>query len=306
MTSFDEDPTSDRPASEEELERELLASGRLDGPSPAARERALQAGLLALSSRRPSQAPIALSVAALGLAAAAAFALSARTNRERPPEVRAEAPALTSSVVTSPPSPRACPELVVGRGDAPSIATWEHDGPSIVAADGRSGTWLTFDDGTAKQNFANGAQLVGTPLAAAHSRRALHLRGGHFTKWGVAFGADLATGACYDASAYAGIEFSAKGQAALYVGVQVIDVQSPKFGGFCEHEPCYNSHRKRVVLDSSFKRYRVRWEELAQLDSRSAFPLDLKRIRFLEFSLRPEDTPFDFWLDDVAFIPRGE
>jgi hypothetical protein len=49
----------------------------------------------------------------------------------------------------------------------------------------------------------------------------------------------------------------------------------------------------------------VRWDELEQLNPSQRIPLDTKRIRFLEFSVHPEETPFDLWLDDVSLLPKG-
>jgi hypothetical protein len=193
----------------------------------------------------------------------------------------------------------------VASGKEPLLEDWEQQDSMLLRVDGRSGNWLTFDDGTAKQNVASSSQLVPSRIIGGRSRQGLHLSGGRFTDWGVTFGTDLATGACYDATAYDGIEFWAKGRAAIYVGVQVIDVQSPKFGGFCDGDECYNSHRKRIDLSQDWQRYAVRWDELRQLNPSERFELDTKRIRFLEFAVLPEDTPFDLWLDDVSLLPKG-
>jgi hypothetical protein len=244
----------------------------------------------------------------MSVAAAAAFALFSRANGANTADVRPETtlPARSSEkpeqIVTP---PRPCPEVVVASGNEPLLENWEARDSLLLRADGRSGNWLTFDDGTAKQNVASSSQLLPSPIVGGRSRQGLHLSGGRFAEWGVAFGTDLATGACYDATAYDGIEFWAKGRAAIHVGVQVIDVQSPKFGGFCEGDGCYNSHRKRVELGAEWRRYTVRWQELQQLNPRQRVPLDTKRVRFLEFSVFPEDTPFDLWLDDVSLLRKG-
>jgi len=303
-------PPPGDPEAEERLAQQLLASARYDAPGSGARRRALEAGFAALEAReRISFRPVLIGAAALGVAAAAVFALFLRDQPARVADVRPETPAPAQS-----PSPeprreaeplRPCPEVVVARGDAPLIDDWELEDSAILRADGRSGAWLTFDDGTSKQSVASSSQLEPSRITGGRSRHGLHLSGGHFTEWGVTFGTDLATGACYDASAYDGVEFWAKGPAALYLGVQVIDVQSPKFGGFCSGDGCYNSHRKRVNLSASWQRYSVRWDELAQLHPGGRLSLDTKRLRFLEFTILPEDTPFDVWVDEVSFIPKG-
>ncbi|MFZ5893951.1 MAG: hypothetical protein ACOY0T_23010 [Myxococcota bacterium] len=329
MSARDSQPPSNPAASEsasasatnsQRLAADLLRSAKLDQPTATARERALQAGLHALHTpiaRTHSRRAVAAAIAS-SLALAAAFALYIRAHRERPPELRAEpvAPAQSARVgaLTSAPSAhppplqtplRPCPETVVATGSAPLIDDWEHTGSALPTADGRTGVWLTFDDGTAKQNFPSGSQPTSVFTHGGRSRRALHLRGGRFSDWGVVFGTDFANGACYDASAYAGIEFWAKGPARVHVGVQIIDIQSPKFGGFCEKDNCYNSHRKPVELDRTWKRYSVRWEELQQVRPTGTVPFDVRRIRFLEFALFKDDTPFDIWIDDVRFVSRG-
>ena len=86
----------------------------------------------------------------------------------------------------------------------------------------------------------------------------------------------------------------------------MIDVQDEKYGGFCKAEPdCYNTHRKLVALSKTWKHYVVRWEELAQL-YKAGPPIDFdpRRVRFLEFGIGPESTPFDVWIDDVSFVKR--
>jgi hypothetical protein len=298
----------DDPGVEEKLAAELLASARLDAPGAGARRRTLEAGFAALDAReRFSLRPILIGAGGLAVAAAAVFALflraparvaDVRPELPPPPEVKQAEPKKDAD------APRPCPEVVVARGHEPLIDDWEDAGSALLRADGRSGAWLTFDDGTSKQNVASSSQLQPSRLIGGRSRNGLHLSGGRFSEWGVTFGTDLATGACYDASAYDGIAFWAKGEVAVYVGVQVIDVQSPKFGGFCSGDGCYNSHRRRVNLTPAWQRHVVRWSELEQLHPTSRFPLDTKRIRFLEFTILPEDTPFDVWLDDVSFVSK--
>jgi hypothetical protein len=294
---------------EEKLAAELLASARLDAPGPGARRRALEAGFAALDAReRFALRPILIGAAGLAVAAAAVVVLFLRAPA-RVPDVRPELPPPSEAKKSEPKKEvetrRPCPEVVVARGNEPLIEDWEEQDSAALRLDGRSGNWLTFDDGTAKQNVASSSQLRPSRLSGGRSRYGLHLSGGRFSDWGVSFGTDLATGSCYDASAYDGIAFWAKGEIAVYVGVQVIDVQSPKFGGFCSGDSCYNSHRKRVNLSPTWQRHVVRWSELEQLNPSGRFPLDTKRIRFLEFTIMREDTPFDLWIDDVSFVTKA-
>jgi hypothetical protein len=289
-----------------------LSSAKLDTPDDAAKQRSLAAGLAAVAERRaPRRAPAVVGVA-LALAAGVALFLASRGDddaqkvaAERLHEVAPERanPAPVASVVAARP---ACPKLVVARGDAPLLDDWEESDSRVAPLDGREGNWITYDDGTGKQTPPDKSPLFPARLHGGRgtSTRALHMVGGKFKDWGVTFGAELADAACYDASAYAGIEFWAKGSGFLKVGLQMIDVQDEKYGGFCKTD-CYNTHRKVVALSKTWQHYVVRWEELAQL-YKAGPPLDFDptRVRFLEFGVGPESTPFDLWIDDVAFVKR--
>jgi hypothetical protein len=174
----------------------------------------------------------------------------------------------------------------------------------VAPLDGRTGNWATYDDGTGKQTPPDKSPLFPARIAGGRgtSTRALHLFGGKFKNWGVTFGAELASAACYDASAYGGIEFWAKGPGVIKVGFQMIDIQDEKYGGFCKTD-CYNTHRKVIELSKNWKHYSVRWDELHQLYKAGApLAFDPSRVRMLDFGIGPEATPFDLWLDDVEFV----
>ena len=298
-----------------EIERLLLRSASLDLPTAGARQRALEAGLAALVAEPPRRAGrvIAIGVAALSLAAAAAVALYLRSHpepqavAERVPPEPTQAPAAPAPSLSVAPLPlSACSELAIARGDAPLIEDWEAKDSNVLLLDGRKGSWANYDDGTGKQNPPVRSPLFPSriPGGRGASKSALHLSGGRFSDWGVTFGAELADQACYDASAYAGIEFWAKGPGKIKVGVQMIDVQDVKYGGLCRND-CYNSHRKAVTLGKGFQKYTIPWDDLKQLyQAGPPIALDPKRIRFLEFGIAAEDTPFDVWIDDVSFLPR--
>lgn len=317
--SHPHDPTGPRsappPSGEHpEVERLLLRSAQLDVPPAGAKQRALEAGLAALVDKPVRRGRVmAIGVAGAALAAAAATALFLRQNPE--PKAVAERVVTEPSAPAAPaPSPlsvaplplSACSELAIARGDAPLIEDWEAKDSTLLLLDGRKGSWVNYDDGTGKQNPPVRSPLFPSRIPGGRdaSKHALHLSGGRYTNWGVTFGAELAEQACYDASAYAGIEFWAKGPGKIKIGVQMIDVQDVKYGGLCRND-CYNSHRSEVTLGKSFQRFTIRWEDLRQLyPAGTPIPLDPKRIRFLEFGIAAEDTPFDVWVDDVSFLAR--
>jgi hypothetical protein len=298
-------------AEQAELERLLLRSAKLDVAPAAGREAARRRGLEQLGAERRARRRRRWAVTGGVLAVAAAVGLfvarplppshvSAEHLREVTPPPK---PAPTAPLPVAPPR---CAALVVAKGDAPLIEDFEHDDSWVLAADGRKGSWSTYDDGTGKQSTPSRSGLFPSriPGGRGASKQALHVSGGKFTDWGVTFGAELADAACYDASAYAGIEFWAKGPGAIRVGLQMIDVQDVKYGGFCQTD-CYDTHRKIVELTPAFERYVVRWEELRQLFAADPpVTFDPRRVRFLEFNVAAKDTPFDVWLDDVSFVRR--
>jgi hypothetical protein len=296
-----------------ELARLLLRSAKLDAPSDTAKERTLARGLDALGERPQRRVGRTFAAAAVVLAAAAGIAFSVHRSGSKPAEVAAERVSATGTTPRTPalpassaPAPQPCVELVIAKGDAPLIEDFEQDDSWVLAADGRKGSWITYDDGTGKQVPPSRSALFPSriPGGRAASKRGLHVSGSRFSQWGVTFGTELADAACYDASAYAGIEFWAKGPGQIRVGLQMIDVQDVKYGGLCQTD-CYDTHRKIVDLSPTFRKYVVRWEDLRQLyAARVPVAFDPRRVRFLEFGIAPESTPFDVWLDDVAFVRR--
>jgi hypothetical protein len=53
-------------------------------------------------------------------------------------------------------------------------------------------------------------------------------------------------------------------------------------------------------LDTTFRTYVVRWTELHQRGFDKP-PLDAQRLNSVAFLIRPEDTPYDVWIDSVRF-----
>lgn len=135
------------------------------------------------------------------------------------------------------------------------------------------------------------------------SHFALHTSGGKFTKWGALLAADLSARRCYDASAYAGIGFYARGRGSFNVVAKMTQVAPAEYGGSCSHD-CYDSHRATIALSKNWREVRVTWTELKQKGFGQVVPFDPRSLLSLEFTVDPEQTPFDFWVDDVRFLER--
>jgi hypothetical protein len=115
--------------------------------------------------------------------------------------------------------------------------------------------------------------------------------------------ADLSARRCYDASAYAGLRFWARGRGSFNVVAKMTQVAPEEFGGSCSHR-CDDSHRATVSLSNHWQERRVTWAELEQKGTGQVVPFDPRSLLSLEFSVTPDQTPFDFWIDDVRFLER--
>jgi len=298
-----------------DVERWLLRSAELDDDGADAAEDKTLERMLAEQRGETRGKPLrrlpALAVA--GLAAAAALALW--LNRAR--ELRYNVAAIPSSERVVPmPQPSAvssasvlredpCAHPVKAEGTAPMIDDLEDRNSRILLQDGRDGFWSSFNDGTGTQQPASGAPWHPTliPGGRGSSRYAMHTKGGVFTGWGVSSVVSLVENGCYDASAYAGVSFYARGPGRVKVFVQMSETVPVEHGGSCEHN-CFDSHIKAVELGRRWQRYTVVWHELSQQGFGPPVTFDPKRLKAIVFGFGPEDTPFDYWIDDLSFVSR--
>ncbi len=242
----------------------------------------------------------------LGLAAAAVIALTLvslqnRGSSNRAPEVAAEPPA-SPSVVAPAPSPPADPCRLASRADGtqPFIDDFEDGNDSILANEGRRGFWRWVRD-----TDASGTAPALLPIPRAQgsgtNRMGLHIKGDRLLDWGANIEFSFQP-SCYDASAYAGLSFEAKGPGRIYLAPRQIETIPVDNGGLCQKD-CYNVHVKKIDLDGSFRTYEVRWNQVDQRGyGRPA--LDPRRLHSIAFMVRPEDTPYDLWIDQVRFLTQ--
>lgn len=293
---------------ERELAQLLLRSARLDAPRASARARALEGALAAVETSGPRRARRQLGLLAGALAIAAAGALLLRGNAAPPKsQLQAEAPRATGTAsnapVREPPPLAPCPKLAVAQGGAPLIDDFEDRNARLAIADGRDGIWMVYNDGSGKQVPPGLSPLHPERLAKARgdSKYSLHTSGGKFSIWGSILVGTLTADSCYDASAYSGIEFWAKGNTRIHVQLSVIDEVSVENGGLCAEKTCYGAPRKAFDLGPQWRKYTLGFAELAQLNEPKKFRFDPKRLVSINISIHREDTPFDVWIDDVRF-----
>jgi hypothetical protein len=298
-------------AEERELRGELLAAARrLDRPSQGLERRLIdQLGPRAPSEQPPGwfRTPAGVGLAALGLAAGIAAAVGVTLWYDRD-DSEGIAPEPLASLVGPSPSARSaaddpCAARYRAAGTHPLIDDFEDLDSMVIAAEGRSRAWLLSFD-----TDLDGALRVPAPRPRGDYRRdnryALRLTGPKLSDWGAVAEVTFHPQRCYDASAYAGLQFSAKGPGRLLVGAAELRVVPRRWGGTCgPEEQCYNVHRKALVLSDSWTHFVVRWNQLEQAGA-EALPLDPTSLHGIRFAIPAEGTPFDIMIDDVAFVAR--
>ncbi len=312
-----------------ETERFLLRAGLADAQPRGLAERILAAresaaGVAETAASAPRKRRLSLTGAVLafgGFAAAAATLLAVWTVRQRPAELPhaelpgkpqvtersapAGAPAPSAPALLAPSS--VCTQRVVADGSAPWIDDMEDKNGRVLQNEGRDGLWFVNNDGSGTQLPAAGETWRPERLTRKGSAGhfALHTKGDAFSKWGAAAGALFVERGCYDASRYEGVRFWAKGKGRIKAALQTFDVVPRAEGGFCDAD-CYGNHYQRIELDPKGREYTVRFDQLTQHDFGARVAFDASRLRAFLITVDAVDTPFDFWLDDVRFVPSGK
>jgi hypothetical protein len=204
-------------------------------------------------------------------------------------------------------------------GDDPTVIDDLEDGDEGIAENGaRVGSWYSFNDGTAGATQAppEAEDFKPAGVDGACGMFAAHTSGKGFKDWGAGIGLDLnapppATAGgpelklAYDASAYTGIAFEAKGNTAITVGVAEIATVPMADGGSCtpstvEGMECEDSHSKLISLGSDWKTYKIEFSALKQEGFGKAVPFDKATLTGLQFSVA-QNLEFDFSVDNVRF-----
>ncbi|HEY5957049.1 MAG TPA: carbohydrate binding domain-containing protein [Polyangiaceae bacterium] len=245
-------------------------------------------------------------IVGLSCVAAAAVALLVTRARFTSPMAIAEPrPSVASSVgpataaVANPPVDDPCRKRVVAKGKQPSIDDFEDGDDAVLAYESRSGLWRWVRD-TDRPGTAPALLPIPQRLPTAKDRLALHVKGGSLQDWGATVEFTFQP-ACYDASAYHGISMRARGPGRIYLTAREVRLIPPEGGGTCQGHDCYNVHVKKFDLSSRYTTIEARWSELKQRGYHQP-PIDPTQIHSIAVMVRPEDTPYDVWIDDVRFI----
>ena len=181
------------------------------------------------------------------------------------------------------------------------IDDFETDPGRVARSEGRGGYWFSYDDGT-------GGKLVREEIS--DSTRVLHVKSSGFTHWGAGFGASflpttsLDHACAYDASAYSGIRFRARGRGRMRLVFSGLANTPPSRGGRCTRpgDTCYD--RPGVWVDLT-----EQWQTVEQLFC-AFIPegwggdhsgLDASDLVTVQFQMQARQN-FELWLDDLAFF----
>jgi hypothetical protein len=296
-------------ASGSAAQRDLLVAAKLEAPRAGSRAAGIQSVLEQRARQRVGARR--LYATAFGvLAVAAAAALFWRARVPAPPSVafepRPSAASLHPVPSSSPVDPFApCSPVTVAAGKEPLIDDFEDGDGQVPWIERRGGFWVVFNDGTGVQKPRPGTQFLPEkiPGGRGQSLRGAHTSGTKFSDWGAVVSTELSPRRCYDASVYAGIQFWARGRGQVRVAVMMTQLVSEKYGGGCAGE-CLGAHIVNVELQKGWTLYRVRWEDLIQAGPGPKLDFDPHSLFSVSFTARPDQTPFDYWLDDLSFIQR--
>jgi hypothetical protein len=192
-------------------------------------------------------------------------------------------------------------DILKASGQAPLIDDFEDGDSSVLPNDGRSGSWHAGSD---QSGFLSTSDPPVPELGGVDgSGSSLHLSGGGFTGWGANLTLELRNGAFpYDASAYRGITFWARGSGTR---LKVIFMQQNLAPGHpcstCDTATgeCGLLYSTEVAINDAWNPYTVDWTSLLPptvIDT----PFAPDQLMTIQFEV-PAAAALDLWLDDVSF-----
>lgn len=195
------------------------------------------------------------------------------------------------------------------KADVALLDDFEDGDAKLFKAYQREGWWFASSDNTEGSRISP-MKFAPEKLPEAEATKdnlfAAHLTATGQKDWGAVWGVTLRWESngirCpFNASAFAGIRFRARGPGSVRVMLGVPETQPPDGGGTCQSK-CYDMHGKIVHMSNCWDEYLVRWDQLQQDGWGAQARFDPARIIQLGFSVHVADLPTDFWLDDLALV----
>lgn len=192
------------------------------------------------------------------------------------------------------------------------IDNLEDEDLQILPNGSRQGAWFAYDDNSggertdieieAVDGSGNGG-ASGARNHGANDGSAACIRGRDFLQWGGGMGFALSqpNGArqSYDASAYTGLRFRAKGSNDVEFRALLVDNYSDPTAGECAG--CNDHFRVLFTPNSDWKQYSFAWADFEQQgfgdQQPSVCPSALRAIQFQW----PREADFELCVDDIAF-----
>jgi len=227
----------------------------------------------------------------------------------------------TTVVTTGGSEPGAAGEPAMGEGGAPPkppamvlelIDDVEGAFPHLPEKQGRNGGWYTTHDDSYGQ--LSPANAVALQPARGASHFAAAFSGAGFTGWGAQLGVSLTSpNDGYDASAYCGVRFLAKGTGSGWTFL-VSDHNSVPDGGVCDPNAwegpgaCYHFSGKSFQVAADWQEVVIRFDDLkVLLEPGNTRALDTKAIYDIIFNAHSDaGGAFQLLVDDLAFIKAGD
>lgn len=224
-------------------------------------------------------------------------------------EHRREIPLGDSDEEPTGPCGRAAPP-----GDVALLDDFEDEDARLFKAYQREGWWFVAVDDTAGTVMPEKGKFHTERLpaeeASTENQVAAHFAASGFGEWGAVWGTSLSWVAdgirCpLNASAFAGVRFRAKGSGTIQVRIGMPDTIAKEHGGRCELR-CYDFHTKLVRLTPEWSEHVVRFDRLQQGGWGTEVRFDPASLSALHFAADSKQLPVDFWVDDIAFVPRED
>ena len=191
----------------------------------------------------------------------------------------------------------------------------------ILPVDGRVGYWFTVNDGADGGTQTPAANMFGLSPGGYNGPYAAHLTGRGFNVWGIYMGFTLnkslqGVRKTYDASAYIGISFWAKlGSSNMcspptscrLVRVAISTRDTDAQGGVCT-TACSDHFGFWIDdLSTDWQKKTIPFQRMMQDGWGTPGPaeglkFDAAHTYEVQFQVKPAAAPFDFWVDDVAFV----
>ena len=191
--------------------------------------------------------------------------------------------------------------------DSALIDDLEDGDDAVAARGGRAGVWSIVHDRT-----PGGVQTPSMPFAptlggVTGSRYCAGTTGYGFTDWGASLQVDLdhpASGRArpYDASAYTGIQFQARGNVKVEAQVVMPAALAVDNGGTCTpgERPCNDFHGWAIQLGPEWVEYRLPFADIAQQGWGTAAPFDPTQALRVRFGIAKGLT-FNLCVDNLRF-----